>query len=560
MDGLQNLRFVTFAFAGADILLEADPYGSILFCAGATQRLLGVKAAALEGTAFANLFPLEDRPTVAELVARLIAGERLSGVRLVLDRPGGRRQPVCISGMTARKGGGAMQIALRRREGGGPPRSRREPGDAATLTALLAERAGEAELATEPCVLTVLQLPDGPSGGMVDQALGRLRAWSLWGDSLLALPGQRVALVHSGRIAAERLADRMAHLTGVDCPCLGSIALDCAPSVSELTPALRRELDRLAAGQPLGAVLLSQALRDAARAALAPVTALRSAIGRTDITLLYHPVISLRKWTVHHFEALARLGKGDALQLPERFLRSAANQGLAADFDLAVCRVAVRGLAEGTVLPPEAHLAINISGAALAAPGFAEALLGVLGSSPQVLSRVLIEVAGLAGDGFDEAVAVLRHIRTMGCRVTLDDLLNGGPDLSAIHRVHPDFLKIDAITLREALQARSGVALLRALSQLCDDLGIGSVVKRVEHEPLVRLLCQLSFDLGQGHYFARPAATFAADFAPTRPAAPMPRPAATRAHAAAQALILPPMGSGRHALAKEEGMAHRHRP
>lgn len=561
MDGLQHLRFVAFAFASADILVEVDPSGCILFCVGATQRLLSTKAAALEGSAFPNLFPLEERPTVAEMMGRLTAGERLAGMRLSLLRPEDQRLAVCVSGMTAMKGGGAMQITVRRRDGGGRMRSSLKPADAAAWATLVAERAAEADLAGEPCVLSVLQLPQSPTVGLIDQALSRLRAWSLWGDSLLALPGNRVALVHEGRLSTERLTQRLIELTGAEPHCLGVMSLDCTASAGDLLPALRYEMDRLRAGQPLAAVLLSQALRNATRAAAAPAAALRSAIGRSDITLLFQPVVNLRKWTVHHFEALARIGKGEQLQTPERFLRQAADQGMAADLDLAVCRSVVRCLDSGAVLPDQAHVSVNISAVALATPGFADALLGVLGSNPRTLDRLLIEIGGFDRSTIlDDTAQVLRAIRATGCRITLDDLLGGGPDLMVVQRIHPDFVKIDALSLREALRDRSGIALLRALSRLCDDLGIGSIAKRVEEEALVRLLCDLSVDLGQGHYFAAPARTFAKDFAPTRPDAPPPSPGSARDHGPAKAMILPPMGFGRHALAKSGGMPHRHRP
>jgi|GEM_PF-6636287 len=561
MDGLQHLRFVAFAFAGADLLVEVDPSGCILFCAGATQRLLGVKAAALEGSAFANLFPLEERPSVAELMARLIAGERLAGLRFSLQRPEERRLAVSISGMTAMKGGGAMQIAIRRRDGGSRSRVDLQPADGPALAAMVAERIAEADLAGDPCALSILQLPNAPTIGLIDQALSRLRAWTLWGDSLLVLNEGRIALVHDGRLSPDRLIRRLTELVGAEPRCLGVMSLDCAASAADLLPALRLEMGRLEAGRPLGAVLLSQALRNAARAAVAPVTALRAAFSRSDITLLFQPVVSLRKWTVHHYEALSRVSSGDQLQLPGPLLHHASHQGLAAEFDLAVCRAAVRCCDDGQSLPDQAHVSVNISAAALATPGFADALLGVLGSNPRILDRILIEVGGLdRSTDLAETAHVLHQIRGMGCRITLDDLLSGGPDLMAIQRIHPNYIKIDTLSLRETMRGRTGVALLRALAQLCDDLGIGSIAKRVEEESLVRLLCDVSIDLGQGYYFARPARSFAQDFAPPRPAAPLPRPTVTRTQASTQAQVLPPMGFGRHALAKPGGMAHRHRP
>lgn len=558
MDGLQHLRFVAFALAGSDILVEVDQAGGILFCAGATQRLLGRRSAALEGEVFATLFPTEQRPTVAEITARLTAGERLAGMRLELQGPEGRRVAVAASGMSAMKGGSAMQISLRRRDSGRAlPLSGRPAED---LAALVAERAAEADLAGEPCVLCVLQLPRGPSAGLLPQALARLRAWTLWGDSLLALPGERIALVLDGATAPERLEARLSELTGEDPGCLGVMAIDCQVDAAALLPALQREIDHLNAGQPLAAVLLSEARRNAARAAAAPLAALRAAISRDTVRLLFQPAVNLRKWTVHHYEVLARLGQGEAQQMPERFLRDAAQRGMATDLDMTICRAAVRALDDRALLPADAHVAINVSAASLAAPGFADALLGVLASNPRVLDRVLIEVGGLdRGSDLTEVAAMLRQVRAMNCRITLDDLLSGGPDLMAVQRLHPDFVKVDAACLSDALKGRAGVALLRAVSQLCDDLGIGSIAKRVEDQALVGTLCELSMDLAQGYCFTAPRAAFPQGFVPRRPEH-LPPPAAARTHAAAQALVLPPTGFGRHALAKSSDMPHRRRP
>lgn len=558
MDSLQQLRFVAFALAGSDILVEVDPTGSILFCAGAGQRLLGRRSAALEGEPFANLFPLDQRPTVAEITARLTAGERLAGLRLDVLGAVGQSIAVAASGMAAMKGGGAMQITLRRRDSGRRPPLSGQPAE--DLAALVAERAAEAELAGESCALCVLQLPGGSSPGLLPQALARLRAWTLWGDSLLALPGGRIALVLDGTTAPERLEARLTELTGDEPSCLGVMAIDCRVEAAALLPALRRELDHLAAGQPLAAVLLSEARRLADRAAAAPLAALRAAVRRDEVSLLFQPTVSLRKWTVHHYEALARLGHGEAQQMPDRFLHDAAQRGMAADLDLAICRAAVRALDGPALLPGDAHISINISAAALSTPGFADALLGVLASNPRVLDRVLIEVGGLdRASNLIEVAATLGQVRTMNCRITLDDLLSGGPDLIAVQRIHPDFVKADAGCLAEAAKGRAGIALLRAVAQLCDDLGIGSIATRVEDDALVRALCEMSMDMAQGYCFSAPRPAFPQGFTPRRPDALPPR-AAARTHAAARALILPPSGFGRHALAKPNDMGHRRNP
>ena len=65
-------RFVAFAFASADILLELDDKGSIIFADGATRGLLGHEPAALAGQSFYEMLPEAD----AEKARSVIGDDR----------------------------------------------------------------------------------------------------------------------------------------------------------------------------------------------------------------------------------------------------------------------------------------------------------------------------------------------------------------------------------------------------------------------------------------------------------------------------------------------------
>jgi PAS domain-containing protein len=57
-------RFVAFAFAAADLLLEVDGEGKITFAAGALKALTHRDASALKGRPFTELLADSDRALV----------------------------------------------------------------------------------------------------------------------------------------------------------------------------------------------------------------------------------------------------------------------------------------------------------------------------------------------------------------------------------------------------------------------------------------------------------------------------------------------------------------
>ena len=84
----QRDRFVGFAFAAADLLLEIDRSGDVCFGSGAARRLLGVAADALSGSRFVDFVAADDKPLVGLCFYSLKDGDRLDPVRLTIRGDG----------------------------------------------------------------------------------------------------------------------------------------------------------------------------------------------------------------------------------------------------------------------------------------------------------------------------------------------------------------------------------------------------------------------------------------------------------------------------------------
>src|ERR1700751_5481413 len=83
-------RFLAFAFAAADLLIEVDAGLRIRFAIGAADSLAGRRTAALMGSDFLALFSAGDRAVIAAAVKRLDGRSRMEPIALRMMRPNGQ--------------------------------------------------------------------------------------------------------------------------------------------------------------------------------------------------------------------------------------------------------------------------------------------------------------------------------------------------------------------------------------------------------------------------------------------------------------------------------------
>src|SRR5690349_1465867 len=77
-------RFVGFAFANADLLLELDTGSTVLWVGGAVKSILDVEADALIGKPFTKILADQDRALLSASLRALGPGQRRRGLKLAL--------------------------------------------------------------------------------------------------------------------------------------------------------------------------------------------------------------------------------------------------------------------------------------------------------------------------------------------------------------------------------------------------------------------------------------------------------------------------------------------
>ena len=174
---------------------------------------------------------------------------------------------------------------------------------------------------------------------------------------------------------------------------------------------------------------------------------LRRAIERGEFALHYQPIVSLpsQRWT--GFEALLRWQRGGRFIAPADFIPLAEETGLIEPLGAWVLQEACRQMAAWrTQFPkgPMLGITVNVSARQLTQPDFVQIVERAVRDSAMRAGDLRLEITETTLMANPEGAAlVLRKLRALGVKVSLDDFGTGFSSLSYLHRFPVDTLKID---------------------------------------------------------------------------------------------------------------------
>lgn len=107
-------------------------------------------------------------------------------------------------------------------------------------------------------------------------------------------------------------------------------------------------------------------------------------------------------------------------------------------------------------------------------------------------------------DNNERLVSTLSNLRNEGVHISIDDFGTGYSNLSYLRKFAVETLKIDQSFIREINTKDGESAIVKAIIQMCESLGLGSVAEGVEDADTAELLRNLGCTQGQGYYWSRP--------------------------------------------------------
>jgi diguanylate cyclase (GGDEF)-like protein/PAS domain S-box-containing protein len=236
---------------------------------------------------------------------------------------------------------------------------------------------------------------------------------------------------------------------------------------------------------------------------------LRLALSRDELALYYQPKVSLHNDEVAGVEALVRWQHPErGLVPPVEFIGVAEETGLILQLGEWVLRTACRQAAAW----PDLEVSVNISPAQFRQPDLVQIVRGALQDSGLEPHRLELEVTeSVLIQQPDAAAKLLDDLKGLGVRVAMDDFGTGYSSLSYLQRFHFDKIKIDRSFIWAIGKEPTAKAIVRAVINLADSLGMVTCAEGVETDEQLGALRHEGCSEVQGYLFGKPmpAAEFA---------------------------------------------------
>ncbi len=257
---------------------------------------------------------------------------------------------------------------------------------------------------------------------------------------------------------------------------------------------------------------------------------LRRALQREELALHYQPVIRLADGAVASMEALLRWDHPErGLIGPIGFIPVAEESRLIVPIGRWVIEQACRQAAGWQQLHPDAApvgVAVNLSARQLADPNLVSHIEGSIqanGIDPSTLCLELTESALLDETTFIERT--LETLRGIGVQLALDDFGVGFSSLGYLKRLPLSMIKLDRSFVENVTENPHDAAIVRAVSEMADAIGIGVVAEGVETEEQVLMARDLGCGYAQGFHFSEPVPASYVEHLIARPVPRLPDPA-----------------------------------
>lgn len=509
-------RFLGYAFCVGDLLLEMSDDFIIKNADGAVKATLGIATGADSKTNFLDLLDVPGRGLFKKNVEKLTGANRLGSVSLNvgIDADSKEKFGAFIAKLPTEPD--VIYVVLSRPQ-------RLGMNDASPTATMVAEekkqqfftnleRLFDDEPGLEDKVqVTVIEADEGESlnAGQQSNIEQYLQSVSYGGNTASRVADAKFAVVHekaNDNSSAEVIRTAVAQATGVS---ISTATIDAAASNlsdKDSMKALVFGLQQFAEDsdgfdvesieENCGTLIGETAER---------VRAFRQVLAEGAFSLVYQPIVDMKRLTTHHFEALTRFDLPEIMRSQWEMIRFAEDVGLIDDFDRAVINRVINKIRELMRQGTAPGIAVNVSGRSLSHPEFISDLIKILEENRDLSGHLSLEITESARIlDLKSLAVVVQQIRGIGFRVYLDDFGAGAAGFQYLKSLKVDAVKIDGAYIKDAVESAEDRAFLRSMVMLCRELGIDTVGEWIETKEHAELLKDIGVDYGQGYFYGKP--------------------------------------------------------
>ncbi len=255
--------------------------------------------------------------------------------------------------------------------------------------------------------------------------------------------------------------------------------------------------------------LFDEDMRQRAFERLRTESDLRRAVEREQFRVHYQPIVDIADGRLIGVEALVRWERpGSGIVGPDEFIDVAEETGLISPLGRGVLERATADVSAWRARHPKAadlRVTVNVSGHQLVRPEFLDEVRGALrrsGLDPENLGLEITE--SVLMNDVSPARSTLDALRELGVRVLLDDFGTGYSSLARLKGFPVDAIKIDRSFVDGLGSQDEDTAIVGAIVEIADSLGLEAIAEGVEQPEQVARLRELGCSAAQGYLFAAP--------------------------------------------------------
>lgn len=509
-------RFLGYAFCVGDLLLELDANFCIRNADGAVKGTLGNHLITDGETSFLDLLDTKGRGLFQKTVKRLTGTNRLGPIKVHVGVKADDKEEFGAFIAQLPSEPGAIFVVLSR-----PSRlglntlsptaahvvEEKKQNFINSLEKLFEDDPG----AEEKVQVTVVEAEAGQNlnPGQQSDIEQYLKSVSYGGTNAAQVSDDKFAVVHDRDnmdARADFIHEAVAKATGVS---INTATIDAAESNLSDRDSMRALVFSLQQFADDGEGFDVGSIQENCGSLIGEnterVKAFRKVLDDGAFSLVYQPIVDMKKLTTHHFEALTRFDLPEIMKSQWEMIRFAEDVGLIDDFDRAVINRVIAKIRDLMKQGSAPGIAVNVSGRSLSDPEFIADLQKTLEANVDLKNYLSLEITESARIlDLKSLGGVVQQIRAIGFKVYLDDFGAGAAGFQYLKSLKVDAVKIDGAYIKDAIQSSEDRAFLRSMVMLCKDLGIATVGEWIETKEHADLLTEIGVDYGQGYFYGKP--------------------------------------------------------
>jgi EAL domain-containing protein (putative c-di-GMP-specific phosphodiesterase class I) len=228
---------------------------------------------------------------------------------------------------------------------------------------------------------------------------------------------------------------------------------------------------------------------------------IQQAIDNDEFVLQLQPILDVRTGRITSAEALIRLGDGDDLVMPDRFLYIAERTGEIIDIDRWVINRSIALLADIQQTHPDFQLEVNLSGKSIGSALIETAITDSLlrhGADPTGLVLEITETAAVAH--IQTARTFAERQRRLGCKFALDDFGAGFGSFYYLKHLPIDYVKIDGEFVAHCDTSPTDRSIVGSIVSIARGLGKQTIAEHVSSAEILQVVQEEGVDLAQGFH------------------------------------------------------------